>query len=101
MNELIHSGEQILLKVIFFYADRHEECELILDYLYQIANEYARMKKHVIFARMNIAKNELPELADMDVPSLVVIKGYGDTEASNYEGSWDRTFVKEFLDEKM
>jgi len=101
LNELIHSGEAVILKVIFFYSDRSEECDMILDYLYLLANEYTRLRKHAFFARMNVDKNEVPELAEMDVPSLVVIKGYGDEEATNYEGSWDRASVKEFLDEKM
>ena len=82
-------------KVIYIYADRSERSIIIMsDYM-----AAAEQLKHqnCIFARLNIDRNEIPELYDVEIPSLVILKGFGDLTAVNFEGEWTREEMRKFI----
>ena len=67
------------LKVIFFYSDRSENSVILSDVFAVIAETFKH--KPLIFARLNIDRNEIPELHDIGIPSMITIRSYGDENA--------------------
>ncbi len=82
-------------KIIYFYSDRSEPSMIISDTFVMIAEVFKNKK--AIFARLNIDRNEIPELHDIGIPSMVILKSYGDTKAENYEGNWTENDMKEWI----
>ena len=66
------------LKVIFF-SDRSENSVILSDVFAVIAETFKH--KPLIFARLNIDRNEIPELHDIGIPSMITIRSYGDENA--------------------
>lgn len=84
-----------VLKVIFFYSDRSENSVILSDIFAVIAETFKH--KPLVFARINIDRNEIPELHDIGIPSLITIRHYGDENAQNYEGVWSEEDMKEWI----
>lgn len=63
-------------KVLYFYSDRSETSVIVSSIFEGIAEAFKN--KPLIFGRLNIDKNEIPELHDIAIPSLIIIRHYGD-----------------------
>lgn len=82
-------------KVVFMYSDRSESSRILADEFVSIAEQLKRQRCY--FAKINLDRNEIPDLQDVEVPAMVILKGFGDTLALNYEGSWTREDMKAFI----
>lgn len=82
-------------KVIFMYSDRSETSRILADEYVGIAEQLKRQRCY--FAKINLDRNEIPELQDVEVPALVILKGFGDLTAINYDGSWTREDMKKWI----
>lgn len=94
LDELM-TKELEVKKVIFMYSDRSETSRILADEFIGIAEQLKRQRCY--FAKINLDRNEIPDLQDVDVPALIILKGFGDTLATNYEGSWTREDMKTFI----
>lgn len=84
-----------IYKVVFMYSDRSETSRILADEFVSIAQQLKR--QNCFFAKINLDRNEIPDLQDVEVPALVILKGFGDPSAINYEGSWTRDDMKAFI----
>jgi hypothetical protein len=82
-------------KVIFMYSDRSETSRMLADEFVGIAEQLKRQRCY--FAKINLDRNEIPDLQDVEVPALIILKGFGDLNGVNYEGSWTREDMKTFI----
>lgn len=85
-------------KIIFLYSDRGETSGPLIDSFQEIAQLY---KSKCLFAKLNMDRNEIPDLDDVKVPAMVALKGYGDLTASTYEGTWAKEDMKKFVWERI
>lgn len=87
--------ERDIQKVIYLYSERDDSSMIILSTIEHISEQLKF--KPLIFGIVDLDKNEIPALQDIDLPSLVSLKGYGDNHASNYEGNWTSEDMKTFI----
>lgn len=86
-------------KVILIYKERDETSRQVLSLFFQVAENLKF--KPAVFCILNLDKNELPDFDDIEIPSLVALKGFGDLEASNYEGAWSKESLTNFILAKL
>ena len=94
LNSLMHAGTKTE-KVILMYSTRVEESMLARDVFINLAD--MMRKEHCYFGMIDLALNEMKEMSDVDLPSMVMLKGYADITAANFQGAWTLPAMAEFV----
>lgn len=81
------------------YSDKVEMSLVVKDVFVQLADSIDGTD--CLFGMINLAKNEIKELEDAETPSMVVLKGYADLNAVNYEGPWVLEKMRAFVIDRM
>lgn len=95
---MLHSGTNTQ-KVIFMYSDKIESSMLAKSMFEYLPDSLETADCQ--FGMINLAKNEIKDLEGTDLPSMVILRGYADLNAANYEGAWTIDMMKQFIDDKM
>lgn len=98
LNALMHDGTS-KQKVVFMYSSKEERSMLARDAFIQLADLYS--ESDFIFGMIDLAKNELKEMAEVDLPAMVMLKGYADLNAVNYQGVWTLSPMADFVQIRM
>lgn len=84
------------LKFVYLYGSSRESDLELLENFHQAAREH-RQSYNLLFAQLNLDKNEIPEFESVELPALIALTGTGDLEAENYEGSWTVESLSRFI----
>lgn len=76
--------------VIFYYSsDNCAVCSSFHSVFEKIAADY--LEEGVIFARLDLARNEVYEVKHLPLPTIHYTSGYDDPHVQVYKGDWTRT----------
>lgn len=85
-------------KVVFIFSTKTDEDQMLLGLFMSVAEQLQNLD--CIIARLNIDQNEIPEMEDVPLPSLAILKGFGDLTAATFEGDWGVGQLKRFIASK-
>lgn len=86
-------------KVIFLYSSRDEKSMLARDSFLQLADLLS--DSQVYFGMIDLDKNEIKEMAEVDLPAMVMLKGFADLDALNYNGAWMLSPMADFVQSRL
>ena len=84
-----------IFKLIYFYTDDCVKCQSIFKMVSEIADEFEG--KALIIGRINMSKNEIPEMAGFKFPMLAVLRKFEDDWSSTYSEEWETQDIVEWL----
>lgn len=82
--------------VMFYYSDDCKVCESFARVFEQVAGSHG--KDSLIFARLNLSKNEVYEVKHLPLPSVHYTSGYDDPHVQVYKGDWTQADFVLWLD---
>lgn len=91
--------DQEVFKLVFFYTDDCEKCEQIFFMVNEIAEEYSG--KALIVARINMNKNEIPEMVGFKFPMLAVLRKFDDSQSATYNENWDMDEIVQWVQDHV
>lgn len=84
-----------VFKLVFFFEEGCMVCPGVFQIVHKIAEELKGQA--LIVGRINMSKNEVPEMVGYDFPLLAVLRSFQDNASSTYHGEWEYEDIKNWL----
>lgn len=76
-----------IFKLVYFYTDDCTKCQSIFKMVNEIADEFEG--KALIVGRINMSRNEIPEMAGFKFPMLAALRRFEDDWSATYNEEWE------------
>lgn len=97
-EELLRTNVEVF-KLIFFFEDNCLVCTEVMRVVERIAEDFKG--KALLVGKINMSKNEVPEMIGYEFPLLAVLRSFLDTGSSTYHGNWEYEDVKTWLEKAV